>query len=147
MKNIWVCIFMLFICSGCAKLAHLDQLLVLKSIGDNKAVQAQHVKKQDQDFEKLLKAMQEDKLLQYPDQQSIRRAFGEPLFIKDIEKDEEKQVKWLYRYSAKPFGSDKVYLYFSSAGRLLNAEHIEKSPVQDPTGNPPATTHETTDPQ
>lgn len=132
---------------GCAKLAHLDQLLTLKTIGDNKALQKQYVDKQNQNFEKLLKVVQENKIQEYPSQESIRRAFGDPLFIKDIERDDQRQIKWLYRYSAEPFGSEKVYLYFTADGRLIDSEYIEKPPPRDPADNLSVLTHETANPE
>ena len=144
-KNFFIPILSALMFSGCAPLTHLDQLLTLEGIGANKALQKQHVKKQDQDFEKLLKVVQENKLSEHPNQDSIRRAFGDPIFVKDVEKDGRKQTKWLYRYSVKPFGSEKLYLYFDADGRLINSEYMKKPPAKDPANHPPSLTHETTD--
>ncbi len=131
MRKLFLFLGVLLAFTGCAKLAHLDQLLTLKAVGDNKALQKQYVDKQNQNFEKLLKVIEQDKLQEYSTQESVRRAFGDPIFVKEIQKDGRQQTKWLYRYPVRPFGSEKVYLYFDADGRLIHSEYIEKPPAKD----------------
>ena len=55
--RILLSVILLFSLTGCAKIAHLPQLLTLKAIGDNKELQKQYVKRENQNFEKLLEAV------------------------------------------------------------------------------------------
>lgn len=116
--------------SGCAKLAHLDQLLTLKAMGENKDQQAKFVKEQDQNFENILQAYRDNRLGQYPDTKSIQKAFGAPIAVSDEVKDGVSRISWLYRYSVQMLSSDKLYLYFSPDGKLLEWQYVEKNPAK-----------------
>ena len=132
-----------FFLSGCSKLAHLDQLLTLKAMGENKDQQRKFVKQQDQNFERILQACRENRLAQYPDSKSIAKAFGTPITVSEEVKDGVSRIKWLYRYSIKMLSADKVYLYFSSDGRLIEWQYVERPPAKtlpDTTPAAPAAT-------
>ncbi|MCR4338110.1 MAG: hypothetical protein NUV91_09935 [Candidatus Omnitrophica bacterium] len=110
--------------TGCAKIAHMQELLRLKSYSENKDLQAKSVEKQNQNFEKLLAAVQEDPPHQYSTERKFRREFGRPIFIKQKEKDGEIYNIWLYRYSTKFFNAEKVYVSFNQKGKLVSWEHV-----------------------
>jgi len=114
------------ILSGCAKVAHVNELLTLKSLSDNQTQQQQYVKSENKKFEKLLEVVKKGRLAEdFPNQQAFLKAFGEPIFTKDVQKDGQALQKWLYRYTSKLKDSPKVYLYFSSSGRLVHYEYME----------------------
>ncbi|MFA5088561.1 MAG: hypothetical protein WC552_05955, partial [Candidatus Omnitrophota bacterium] len=97
---------------GCAKLTHLPQLLTIQAISDNKDLQTEYVRRQDESFERLREAVKNGSVARYPDQQSFLRDFGEPIFAKEITRNGQSFSKWLYRYSVRCFNSEKIYLYF-----------------------------------
>lgn len=121
-------ILLLFISSlflvGCAKLAHLQQLLTLKAYSQNKDLQAEHVNAQDERFEELLEVVKTDSLDQYPDKRSFLKAFGDPIFLKKVVREDTPLDLWLYRYAAQLKGSEKVYLYFDESGKLHDWKHV-----------------------
>ena len=124
MDKILISIFVLAFLGGCTKLEHLDQLLTLKSLSDDQTQQKKYVESQNKKFEALLKVVKNNELNKYPDKKSILEAFGEPIFSKTVYDDEEVREEWLYRYSEKLSGSEKVYLYFNTMGRLVNWRHF-----------------------
>ena len=107
-----------FILSGCAKIAHIDELLRLQGYSKEKDRQRDLVSQQNKNFERLLKAAKTRALNQYPDAKSICAAFGPPIFEKKVALDKKIYSVWMYRYATKFFGSDKVYLYFDTQGTL-----------------------------
>lgn len=116
-------IFSLFLV-GCAKLAHLQQLLTLKAYSQNQDLQAKHVKAQDQKFEELLEVVKTDSFDQYPDKKSFLKAFGDPVFLKKVVREGIPYDLWLYRYAVQLKGSEKVYLYFDKSGKLHDWKHV-----------------------
>jgi len=120
-KIVYVFVFF-FVGSGCAKLAHLDELLTLKGLSDNQDMQVRYVEKQDKKFEQLADAVKNNQMDGFPDKKAILRAFGEPIFAKQ---SEEKSEVWLYRYTTKLFGSQKIYLYFDASGKLIEWQHVQ----------------------
>jgi hypothetical protein len=123
-KIAFMSIYLLTFC-GCAKLAHLQELLTLQDLSNNQARQEEYVKKHDEKFKDLLEAVETGSLSQYTHQKSFLRTFGEPILSKEIVKDGQVVERWLYRYSTKPFDSDKVYIYFDQGGRLVTWEVIQ----------------------
>ncbi len=120
MKNFFsfVLLPIIFVFCGCAKVAHMDELLRLDGYSKEKARQGLVVEKQNKNFERLLKAAKCGALKQYPDDKSIWSEFGAPIFDKKVILDGTTYSAWMYRYSTKLFGSDKVYLYFDPQGNF-----------------------------
>ena len=114
--------------TGCAKLQHLDQLLVLKDMSDEQTRLQKYIEQQDKKFEKLLKAVEGRTLAKNVRDQSIVRMYGEPLGKREIEKDGQKLERWNYRYQMKYFESEKVYLYFNEEKRLVGWERVAANP-------------------
>ncbi len=96
----------------------MQELLRLKGYSQNKDQQDAVVKEHNQRFERLLAAAKDGALRQYSNQESIFMNFGQPIFDKKVKMENSVYQVWMYRYSTKLFGSDKVYLYFDSEGQL-----------------------------
>jgi len=111
--------------NGCAKLAHMQELLTLKAMSDNGDEQRRFVEAQDSRFETLLEKVKNNQLGEYSSRKSIFRAFGEPIFTKQVQRNNQTQEQWLYRYATKFFDSPKVYLYFDNTGKLIDWQYFE----------------------
>ncbi|MCC6759276.1 MAG: hypothetical protein IT395_06600 [Candidatus Omnitrophica bacterium] len=118
-----ILLFLAFLTSGCAKVSHLQELLCLKAYSEEKESQAVLVQKQNEHFERLLQAVKHGEIGKYPDQKSVWKNFGEPVFKTKVVVAETSYQVWLYRYTTKLFGSSKVYLYFDYSGKLKIYDH------------------------
>ena len=116
------CVLVIF-ASGCAKLAHLDQLLTLKGLSDEQTQMGKEIERQDARFDNLVAAVQEGSISKYKDQKSVTGQFGSPIFTEKIEEDGRSLEVWAYRYAAQFFDSPKVYLYWDQAGQLVRWEY------------------------
>lgn len=115
----FILLFILFFLTGCAKLAHLDQLLTLKGLSDEQAQMGQEIERQDAKFERLVAAVEEGSIVKYKSQKSVSAQFGPPVYIEKDEEDGRPLEVWVYRYAAKFFDSPKVYLYWDQSGKLI----------------------------
>lgn len=112
----------LFLC-GCNALSHMDQLLTLKSIGDEQAAMDQDVSGQNKRFDKLFVSAQKESFIKdYPTKKKIISAFGEPVFSRPENKDGQTLEFLLYRRAMDFFNSDKVHLFFDGSGHLASYE-------------------------
>ena len=127
MKYLLFTIVWVFSLSGCAKLQHMDELLTLKRVADEQAAMAKQVEAQDKKFESLIEAVKKDRIKKYDHEKSVKRAFGEPIFIRERERDNQQLSEWFYRHSTEFFGSDKVYLYFDAEQKLVDYRYVERS--------------------
>ncbi len=125
MREAILSFFVIIFLSGCAKLAHMQELLTLKAMSDDGERQKRYVKAQDDKFAALLEKVKSQQIKTYPDQRSILKAFGDPIMTKAVEKDGQVLEQWLYRYSVKFFDSEKVYLFFDNKGQLIQWEYVE----------------------
>ena len=112
---------------GCAKVSHLDQLLMLKGLSDEQAAVNQYVQTQDRNFDLMLKAVRDGTLEQYSTARKMRQAFGEPVFARKVTQEDQEMESWLYRYATQYFGAEKVYLYFDLKGNLVKSEYVEEN--------------------
>ncbi|MBI5024528.1 MAG: hypothetical protein HZC18_05940 [Candidatus Omnitrophica bacterium] len=108
--------------AGCAKLAHLDQLLTLKAVSDEQAQMGKEIERQDARFESLVTAVEEGSITKYKSQESVTGQFGPPIFTERLEENGRPLDVWVYRYAARFFDSPKVYLYWDQAGNLIRWE-------------------------
>ena len=107
-------------CLGCAKLAHLQELLTLKEFSSDRDQQESYIEKQDKNFEKLWVAVQESSMNQWTHRREFLGVFGKPILVSQVAGDDQQTLeKWLYRYASRPFGSPKVYVYFDREGKLV----------------------------
>ena len=128
-RQIFIFYFLFFLFSflcGCTQvkqLAHLDQLLTLKAIGENHDAQTKFINEHDKKFEQLLAAVKADQLKEYPDKKSILKSFGEPTAVTRPALDGgQSQEQWVYRYALISKAKDKVYLYFDDRGKFIRYE-------------------------
>lgn len=115
----------LLIFAGCAKLAHIDELLTLQDLSIEQDRQVKFVEDQDKSFELLLKAAENNSFEQYSNQNDFLGNFGPPVYTVDVNENGQQLKKWVYRYSTKAFDSQKIYLYFDDTGRLAKWNHIK----------------------
>ncbi len=130
MKQIFILLAVILASGGCAKLAHLQELLTLKSMSDNRGEQEKFVDRQNESYKKVLTAYQNNTLNNYPDKKSILKNFGEPLLVRKVTRGGDHLEYWLYRHPVKAFKSDKVYLYFDSTGKLVEWEYVQPPNAQ-----------------
>jgi len=117
-KNIYVLIaVMLF--SGCAGSGHMQRLKTLKKLAKEQKHANAYIEKQDKKFKYLLDVIDKNKLDQYSNKKSVKKTFGDPIYVKQLEKNGELQEEWLYRYATRFFDSEKVYIYFNGKGELV----------------------------
>ena len=126
MKKIWPLVCSLFLLTGCAKLAHLQELLTLKDYSDDHDQQEVYIKNHDASFERLLVAVKNNSFNQFPDQKSFLKTIGKPILIKKVVLNGESMERWLYRYTRKSFDSPKVYLYFDQFQKLRQWEYFPR---------------------
>lgn len=122
MKKFFLIVLVFYFC-GCAA-RHTSEIGRLQAYGANMDEQKRYVKEYNEKFEKLLEAVETGAISNYKTQQDFRKTFGEPIFIKDVSNRTDYAVMWLYRYCQKLAGSEKVYLYFDSAGSIVAWEHV-----------------------
>ena len=110
---------------GCSKVRHLDQLLTLKDLANEQTQLGQYVEGQDRNFELMLEEVKAGTLELYSNKRKIQRAFGDPVYTRNVVEDDQELESWLYRYATQYFGAEKVYLYFDLDGNLVKSEYIE----------------------
>lgn len=115
-----------FFISGCAKIAHMQELLTLKAYSDEGAAQERYIEKQDKKFEQLLVAVRENAIIPGIGKKSFFKKYGEPVYVREMVCDGASCDQWLYRYAVRPFDSDKVYVYFSKGGKLLSWQYVPR---------------------
>ena len=72
-----------------------------------------------------MEVVKQDRMGEYPDKKSVLRAYGEPIFSTEDDKNGQVREKWLYRYAVKYFDSQKVYLYFDSEDKLVDWKYVD----------------------
>ncbi len=118
--------------AGCAKLAHLDELLRLKDLSENRDGQEIFVQKQNKNFEKLSGVAKANNIASYKDEKTFIKEFGRPIVSREITSQDQPLTQWLYRYSTQKFGSPKVYLYFDNQEKLVRWEYYPRDNSDDP---------------
>lgn len=108
---------------GCAKLAHLEELLCLKGLSENREGQKQFVIQQNENFDRLVQAVAAGEVQSGMKREVFLKKFGEPVFHRPVTVNGIEQEEWLYRYATKYSGAEKVYVYFSAEGKLLTWKH------------------------
>lgn len=126
-----ILIFCFLFFTGCSKVQKIDELLTLKRMSDQQAQMAKEVKATDARFEKLLSAAQEGRIGERNTKRSISRLYGEPILSEKRTVEGEALEVWLYRYATQYFGSDKVYFYFDTSGKLKKWEYLQPQEVHN----------------
>ena len=120
MKKFLTLPILIFFLIGCAKLAHIDELLALKAMSDNQTANDRYVKNYDAKFAELVQLQKTDGLNKYPTTKSILHRFGKPIYIETANDGTE---KWTYRQAVKFFDSEIVILYFQDE-KLVRSEYL-----------------------
>jgi len=120
-----ICLFFVFLIflSGCAILEHKNELLTLKSLGDDQAKQEQFLKRQEKKFQLLLSDYEKGKLKQGTAQKAVLSRYGEPISMKKNEDQPEVSEQFVYRHPEQFFGSEKIYLYFDKDSKLIKWQY------------------------
>ncbi len=116
--------------AGCAKLAHVTELLTLQDLSVDQDKQDLYIKKQNENFSRLLAAIRTNanSLVQLKNKRNIEKNFGKPLYSKTVVRDGQPREKWLYCYPTEVLKSDRVYIYFDKKGRILEWKYIGQRP-------------------
>lgn len=122
-KKILYLFLCVFVVSGCAKIKHLDQLLLIKGMSDEQADIDDFVESQTVGFNNLLNSIQQGSFDEYKTKDQIYQAFGEPIIKEKVEMDQQEFEVWLYRKPVGYFKSKKVYIYFDQAGLVSDWRH------------------------
>jgi len=122
--KIFVVLFLTLLTCGCAKLAHLQELLTLKGFSDNQTEQTKYLEAQDKKFKALLAAVGDGTIGRFRSKKSFLRNFGDPILAHKVNRDGVIREEWLYRYARKFMGSEKVCVYFDASGRFVDFRHI-----------------------
>lgn len=104
---------------GCAKLAHLNELLTLKSLADEQKTVSRDVEAGNVHFDMLLAMVQSGDISRYKNKEDIVTHFGAPILRRERTSDSVKIEEWVYRYQTQFFNSPKVYLQFDESQALI----------------------------
>ena len=122
----------LFLSTGCAKLEHLQELLTLKDLSDDRDQQEIYMKNREKSFKILAAALKDNSIERFQNKKAFLTNFGKPLVIRSVVLNQQSLERWLYRYPTRAFGSPKVYLYFDKSGKLQFWQYFprdEESPA------------------
>lgn len=118
-------LFCLFLCSGCATVKHLDELMTLKELSEGQAEIDAFVEERDQKFKLLVEAVRSKDIKNYSNQQQIYADFGEPVYSEVLGDGSYTTTLWVYRKVTEHFNTDKINLYFDGQGLLKMWEFDE----------------------
>ncbi|MEI7997888.1 MAG: hypothetical protein WCH62_00055 [Candidatus Omnitrophota bacterium] len=110
---------LLFLSSGCAVINHLEELFVVGDYSRDKDNQQKSIKQVNAHYDALVATIASKGLKLDLNQTDVRMNFGEPISIKVIDVEGQKQEQWLYRYAIISTAKDKVYLYFDQKAKLI----------------------------
>jgi len=102
----------------------MDELLLLKQLSDEQKEIKEQIDGTDKKFKLLVMAIESGKMEKFLSASDVSQTFGAPIFTEEVFQGEEKFVRWFYRYATEYFGSEKVYLYFDQADKLIKWEHV-----------------------
>lgn len=120
--RILVYLIVILLC-GCAKITHLNELLTLKRASDNRAQIESYLAKQERGFNTLSDDIKNNRLKQGQLKRYIIANYSDPVLTKEPG-PENPGIKdiLLYRHPTNYFNSDRIYLYFDNANRLVSWE-------------------------
>lgn len=104
--------------SGCSTIAHMDELLTLKSVADNQRDIDIYLKKQEKGFKRLLGDIKNNRLRKGESKKYLIDAYYEPILTKKADDLKDVREILLYRHPTEAFKSDRVYLYIDTKGKL-----------------------------
>lgn len=123
-KTTAMIICLLLLTSGCAAIDSSQQLVLLKTLGQNQAWMNSYVARQEALFRKLEKHLAAGKLHAGISQKAVRRTYGEPITSFLSCRKYPGTETLLYRHPIHFFSSPRVYLYFDAKGKLIASERL-----------------------
>jgi len=136
MKNFLTIALLSIMLTGCAKLAHINELLTLKAMSDEQGRNDKIVKAYDAKFLALVEA-QKNNQLTGETKKTILNKFTKPIYTETVTLEGHPIDRWIYRPYVKYFNSDHVYLYFDADGKLIKSEYLPP-PTKESNGIPDA---------
>lgn len=127
MSRFFVLFLSLGLLLGCAKVSHLQELLTLQDLAREQESQQQFVEEQDRKFDFLLDEINNGRLAQYTDKESVLKGFGPPVFSQEVKKEGKAVEQWLYRYARDFSAEDKVYMFFDEESTLTGWDYVPAS--------------------
>ena len=126
MKRFLYVVLVIILFAGCSKLAHLSQLLTLKSYSEEQADLDKYVDTQYKNFDLMIKAFKSKEIYKLKNKDAFLEKFGDPIFSRvDIVNGKQEDIL-LYRKPKAFFNSDKMYIYFDKNGNLLNIQYVPR---------------------
>ena len=125
-------LFLILTNSGCAKLAHLQELLTLKAFSEERDAQDKFVADELKRFEKVAAAVDDGTIANLKTGAEVLQAFGRPMASQVITREGKQFQQWLYRHPILSLAKSRVYLYLTPESRLVHWEHIENENAQAP---------------
>lgn len=122
--------------TGCAKLAHINELLTLKAMADEQARNDKIVKAYDAKFSALVEA-QKNNQLAGETKKNILNKFTKPIYTETVTLEGREIDRWIYRPYVKYFNFEQVHLYFDADGKLIKSEYLPP-PNKESNGVPDA---------
>ncbi len=119
-KKILYLICIVCLLGGCAKIKHLDQLLLIKGLSDEQIAIDAYIEEQEGYFDQLLTEINEGSFDAYQTKKQIVKSFGEPISIDTLNDNGPAVELWLYRPPTEYFDTKKVYMYFNQEGRIVD---------------------------
>jgi hypothetical protein len=119
-------LLLLILCclTGCAKLAHINELLILKGVADEQKRHDEYVADHDARFKSLIEAHKNGSVGEYRNKKGIAKRYGKPIFVEESILDGQTVEKWVYRQAVKYFDSDYVHVYFDTKGQFVKSEYL-----------------------
>ena len=105
---------LMFLASGCTQiqmLPYLDQVMVLKDLGEDKKAQEEMVKKIDADFDRMREAIAHGQMGKFKTEKALIKAFGPPIISEHEVVMGKIYRQSLYRYAIQSKSPDKVNIY------------------------------------
>ena len=116
--------------AGCAKLAHLQELLTLKALSEEKDAQEKFVNEEFARFERVAQAVDHGTISSFETGEKILKEFGRPMASQVITRDGQQFQQWLYRHPILAQAKTRVYLYLTPESRLVYWEHLPSKEVE-----------------
>ncbi len=106
--------------SGCATVGALNKLQELSSDRDG---QQAYVKEGAVKFKQLVSDFSSGAIKAGISKDEIIEIYGEPISVKNIKTVSSFKEEFMYRHPAQFFGSERIFLYFDSGSKLIDAKY------------------------
>ena len=115
--------------TGCHSLGHVDELWLLKQYGDEADAMDEDIDVAEAEYRQIREDADNGRLAAGIDRDTVRERYGDPVYVQDPADRQGAAVMWMYRRPVHFFDSDRVLLYFSKEGRLIEHAVQHHQPV------------------